>query len=109
MGAAIQYLDRFGFKYPPDGIIVSMQADRSLEKTQAIMRETIQDAVKKVDPGQWVVLRIQGHPEAPTEANFWGWTRRLTNRDTLDLWSSENPFWCAPAPEAGSIPRLWRC
>ena len=50
-GAAIQYLDRFGFKYPPDGIIVSMQADRSLEKTQAIMRETIQEAVKKVDPG----------------------------------------------------------
>jgi hypothetical protein len=97
-GAAIQYLDRFGFKYPPDGIIVSMQADRSLEKTQAIMRETIQDAVKKVDPGQWVVLRIQGHPEAPTEANFWGWTRRLTNRDTLDLWSSENLLLVRPGP-----------
>ena len=97
-GAAIQYLDRFGFKYPPDGIIVSMQADRSLEKTQAIMRETIQDAVKKVDPGQWVVLRIQGHPEAPTEANFWGWTRRLTNRKTLDLWSSENPLLVRPGP-----------
>ena len=97
-GAAIQYLDRFGFKYPPDGIIVSMQADRSLEKTQAIMRETIQEAVKKVDPGQWVVLRIQGHPEAPTEANFWGWTRRLTNRDTLDLWSSENPLLVRPGP-----------
>ncbi|MCH7803043.1 MAG: amidohydrolase family protein [Acidobacteria bacterium] len=97
-GAAIQYLDRFGFKYPPDGIIVSMQADRDLEKTQAIMRETIQEAVKKVDPGQWVILRIVGHPEAPNEANFWGWTRRLTNRKTLDLWSSENPLLVRPGP-----------
>ncbi|MCK5352773.1 amidohydrolase family protein, partial [bacterium] len=98
-GGATRHLERFGFKYPPDGIkMVSMQADRDLEKTQAIMRETIQDAVKKVDPGQWVVLRIQGHPEAPTEANFWGWTRRLTNRDTLDLWSSENPLLVRPGP-----------
>ncbi|MEE8350312.1 MAG: hypothetical protein V3R94_12120, partial [Acidobacteriota bacterium] len=61
-GGAIQHLDRFGFKYPPDGIIVTMQADRDLEKTQAIMRDTIQEAVKKVDPGQWVVLRVEGHP-----------------------------------------------
>jgi len=98
-GAAIQYLDRFGFKYPPDGIIVSMQADRDLEKTQAIMRDTIQDAVKKVDPGQWVVLRIQGHPEAPNEANFWGWTRRLTNRKTLDLWSGRKSPLGAARPQ----------
>ena len=97
-GSAIQYLDRFGFKYPPDGIIVTMQADRDLEKTQAIMRDTIQDAVKKVDPGQWVVLRIEGNPEAPGEASFWGFTRRLTNRKTLDLWSSENPLLVRPGP-----------
>jgi predicted amidohydrolase YtcJ len=97
-GGAIQHLDRFGFKYPPDGIIVSVQADRDLEKTQAIMRDTIQDAVKKVDPGQWVVLRIEGNPEAPSEASFWGFTRRLTNRKTLDLWSAENPLLVRPGP-----------
>ncbi len=44
-GRATGFLDRFGFKYPPDGIIVSAQADRDLEKTQAIMRDTIQEAV----------------------------------------------------------------
>ena len=97
-GGAIQHLDRFGFKYPPDGIIVTMQADLDLEKTQAILRETIQEAVKTVDPGQWVVLRVEGHPEAPSQANFWGWTRRLTNKDTLDLWSSENPLLVRPGP-----------
>lgn len=36
-GSITQYLDRFGFKYPPHGIIVSRTADRDLEKTQAIM------------------------------------------------------------------------
>ena len=67
-GGATRHLERFGFKYPPDGVtMVSMQADRDLEKTQAIMRQAIQDAVKEADPGDWVVLRIQGHPDAPRE------------------------------------------
>ena len=64
-GRATGFLNRFGFNYPPDGIIVRAQADRDLEKTQAIMRDAIQDAVKKVEPGQWVVLQMQAHPEAP--------------------------------------------
>jgi len=96
-GGATRHLERFGFKYPPDGVMmVSMQADRDLEKTQAIMRQAIQDAVKEADPGDWVVLRIQGHPEAPREAGLWGFTRRLTNRNTLDLWTPENPVLVSP-------------
>jgi len=96
-GRATRYLEQLGFKYPPENaIFVTMQADRDLEKTQAIMRETIQDAVKQVEPGQWVVLRMQGHPEAPREASFWGFTRRLTNRRTLDLWAPENPVLMSP-------------
>ena len=51
-GSITEYLDRFGFKYPPNGIIVTRTADRDLEKTQAIMREAIVDAVRKVDPGE---------------------------------------------------------
>ena len=71
-GRATGYLGRFGFTYPPDGIIVRAQADRDLEKTQAIMRDAIQDAVKKVEPGQWVVLQMQAHPEAPADLGLWG-------------------------------------
>ena len=96
-GGATRHLERLGFKYPPDGVtMVSMQADRDLEKTQAIMRQAIQDAVKEADPGDWVVLRIQGHPDAPREAGLWGFTRRLTNRNTLDLWTPENPVLVSP-------------
>ena len=96
-GGAVRELERLGFKYPPDGVkMVSMQADRDLEKTQAIMRDTIQAAVQEVNPGDWVVLRIQGHPEAPREAGLWGFTRRLTNRQTLDLWTPENPILVSP-------------
>ena len=96
-GGATRHLERFGFKYPPEGVtMVTMQADRDLEKTQALIRETVQDAVRQVDPGDWVVVRIQGHPEAPREAGVWGFTRRLTNRDTLDLWTPENPVLVSP-------------
>ena len=97
-GEAIRYLDRFGFEYPPNGIVVSMQAERDLEKTQALMREKIQDAVRQARPGQWVVLMISGHPEAPSEARLWGFTRRLTERKTLDLWTPENPLLVRPGP-----------
>ena len=112
-GEAIRYLDRFGFEYPPNGIVVSMQAERDLEKTQALMREKIQDAVRQARPGQWVVLMISGHPEAPSEARLWGFTRRLTERKTLDLWTPENPLLVRPGPRGwvnsealGSLERL---
>ena len=95
-GGAVRFLDRFGFKYPPNGVIVSAQADLDLEKTQAIMRDTIQEAVKQVNPGDWVVLEMQRHPEAPSQLGFWGMTRRLTNRRTLDLWAPENPVLMRP-------------
>ncbi|MDA2935256.1 amidohydrolase family protein, partial [Acidobacteria bacterium AH-259-D05] len=95
-GEAVQYLDRFGFKYPPNGIIVSMQAEQDLEETQAAMREKIQDAVKQVNPDDWVVLMIQRHPENPRELGLWGATRRLTNRKTLDLWAPNNPILVRP-------------
>ena len=95
-GAAVRFLDRFGFTYPPKGIIVRAQADLDLEKTQAIMRDTIQEAVKKVNPGDWVVLEMERHPEAPSQLQFWGMTRRLTNRRTLDMWAPENPVLMRP-------------
>ncbi|MEE8349795.1 MAG: amidohydrolase family protein [Acidobacteriota bacterium] len=95
-GGAVRQLERLGFKYPPNGIVVTAQADRDLEKTQAIIRDTLQDAVKQVEPGQWVVLQVRGHPEAPDEARFWGFTRRLINRKTIDLWTPENPVMVSP-------------
>jgi predicted amidohydrolase YtcJ len=98
-GRAVQYLDRLGFKYPPEGVqFFSAQADpNDLEKTQGILRDAIQDAVTKVDPGDWIVMRLQRHPdEAPKQLSLWGMTRRLTNRRTMDLWAPDNPVLMQP-------------
>ncbi|MCH8820820.1 MAG: hypothetical protein IIB03_10965, partial [Acidobacteria bacterium] len=85
-GRAVQLLDRLGFKYPPEGVYMTRAtADpNDLEKTQAIMRDAIKDAVTKVDPGDWIVLNLGRHPDEPTlQLQLWGDTRRLTNRNTL--------------------------
>ena len=98
-GRAVQYLDRLGFDYPPKGVYLTQAtADPSdLEKTQGIIRDAIQDAVKEVDPGDWIVLRLGRHAdEAPQQLRLWQMTRRLTNRRTMDLWSPENPVLMAP-------------
>ncbi len=96
-GNALRWADRVGFKYPPDGVtFVQAQADRDLEKTQAIIRDTLQEAVKKVNKGDWIVLNMQRNPETPGLLQFWGMTRRLTNRQTLDRWAPENPVLMRP-------------
>ena len=67
-GRAVQYLDRLGFKYPPEGVLVtSATADpNSLEKTQAIMRDAIKDASPRWNPESgsfcnWDVI-LRKHP-----------------------------------------------
>ena len=95
-GAALRFAARFGVKFPPNGIIVEAEADKELEKTQAIMRDTIRDAVKKVNKGDWIVLQMRSHPETPTTLQLWGMTRRLTNRKTLDTWAPDNPVLVRP-------------
>ena len=108
-GEVVRYLDRLGFKYPPQGIIVETQAKKTLEETQNHLRETVQEAVKQVEPGDWVVVRMQAHPEAPRALGLWGSTRRLTNRKTLDLWARPiTRFSCAREVEGISIPRPWK-
>jgi len=74
-GNALRWADRVGFKYPPDGVtFVQAQADRDLEKTQAIIRDTLQEAVKNVNKGDWIVLNMQRNPETPGLLQFWGMT-----------------------------------
>ncbi len=98
-GGAIALLDRLGFEYPPKGVLfTSATADPSdLEKTQGIMRDAIKEAVTKVDPGDWIVLSLNRHPEElPKQLQLWGMTRRLTNRRTLDQWAPDNPVLMRP-------------
>ena len=95
-GSVIRYADRFGLKFPPRGINVSATADKDLEKTRGIIRDTIREAVKKVEPGDWIMMSLRGHPDQPEQASQWGFTRRLPNRRDLDVWASENPVLVRP-------------
>src|SRR5262245_6721065 len=47
-GGATRYAERFGYKFPPNGIRVVAQADPDLEKTNQNIKNTVADAVKKV-------------------------------------------------------------
>ena len=96
-GNALRWADRVGLQFPPDGVaFVTAQADRDLEKTQAVIRDTLQEAVRNVNPGDWIVLNMRPYPETPGMLQFWGMTRRLTNRRTLDLWTPDNPVLMRP-------------
>ncbi len=98
-GRAVQYLDRLGFKYPPEGVVMATtNAERTLEETQANVKNALQEAVEKANPGDWVVLRVTPHPDAPVELRVWAWTRRLTEKKTIDLWGgNENPVLLQPS------------
>jgi predicted amidohydrolase YtcJ len=95
-GGATRFAERFGFKFPPDGIEVVATADKDLEKTNQIIRNTIQEASKKVKVGDWIIVRLRPHPEQPGMAQYWGMTRRLPDRKTLDLVSPNNPVLVQP-------------
>ena len=97
-GRVTSLLDRLGFEYPPKGVLMATtQAERSLEETQANIRDALKEAVQKANPGDWVVLRVQPHPEEPIELRVWSWTRRLSEKRTLDLWGgNENPVLLQP-------------
>ncbi len=98
-GAAVRHLERLGFKYPPEGVsfFSATAHPTDLEQTQAILRDALQDAVEEVDPGDWIVMRLQRHPEEnPQQLRLWAMTRRVTNRRTLDQWTPENPVLMNP-------------
>ncbi|MBI2821852.1 MAG: amidohydrolase family protein, partial [Acidobacteria bacterium] len=96
-GRALRWLDRFGIKWPPKGIIIEPQAAPDLERTQAILRDALKEAVAKVKPGDWIWVDMRPHPDQPPGAlHSWGATRRLTNRKTLDQWTPVNPVVVSP-------------
>lgn len=95
-GGVTKYMDRFGYKFPPNGIIVEATADKDLERTRGIIRDVIQSSVKKVKPGDWVVLRMRPNAEAPGDLGLWGMTRRLPNRKSMDVWAPNNPVLMNP-------------
>ncbi len=95
-GGAVRYLDRFGIKYPPNGIEVTVQAKADLEESQLALKNAVEDAVKKTPKGEWVMVNMQPYPEDPGALSLWTMTRKFTNLDTLDRYAPDNPVLMRP-------------
>jgi predicted amidohydrolase YtcJ len=95
-GGAMRHATKFGLKYPPNGIMVTAVADKDLEKTNRIIRDTIIDASKKVKPGEWIFVRLRPNTENPGDPQLWGMTRRLPNLKALDSAAPNNPVLVQP-------------
>jgi predicted amidohydrolase YtcJ len=95
-GGAMRHMARFGLKWPPDGIEVVAQATDDLEESQRVLREAVQDAVKKTKPGEWVLVNMRSDPENPNLLSLWTMTRRFTDRETLDEYAPDNPVLMRP-------------
>jgi hypothetical protein len=66
-GRSLRWLDRFGIKYPPNGIIIEPQAEPDLERTQAVLRDSIKEAVTRINPGERILTCLSnwGSGELP--------------------------------------------
>jgi len=95
-GGSVRYLSRFGIQYPPDGIEVSVQAKKDLEGSQLALKNAIEGAVKKVKPGQWIVVHVQPFPEDPGTLGLWTMTRKFTDRATMDRYAPQNAVLMQP-------------
>jgi predicted amidohydrolase YtcJ len=96
-GRALRWLDRFGIKYPPEGVVsLRTTAGTSLEETQRILRDGITKAVAGMKEGDWLRVSVNDHPDHPDMVDMWGDTRRLTDRKRLDLFAPKNPVVVSP-------------
>jgi predicted amidohydrolase YtcJ len=95
-GGAMKYASRFGKKFPPQGVQIEVTADKDLEKTNRLIKDAIADATKKVQPGDWIMVRLRPNGERPGDPQLWGMTRRLPNKKSLDTVSPENPVLLQP-------------
>jgi hypothetical protein len=95
-GAAPKFFDRFGLKFPPNGVTVTAQATTDLETSRRALRDTIEAAVKKVKPGEWVWVNMRPDPKDPNLLQLWTMTRQFTDREMLDQWAPENPVLMSP-------------
>jgi predicted amidohydrolase YtcJ len=95
-GGSMRYLDRFGYKYPPNGIEVQATAKKDLEGSQLELKKAVEDALKKVTTGQWIVVHMNPFAEDPGLLELWTMTRKFTNRNTLDRYAPQNPVLMIP-------------
>ena len=90
-----QMADQLGLRTPDKGIKVTVMAGRDIETTRMRIEDGIRDAVKKVQPGDWVVVGVapnsQGGAAARDQLINWIVGEDLEPRSRLDRVAADNP------------------
>ncbi|MSO21520.1 MAG: hypothetical protein EXQ56_13910, partial [Acidobacteria bacterium] len=83
-----------GIKSPDTGIQVSVMAGKDLETTRMAIENGIRDAVKKVKPGEWVVVGVRPNPAedvSSRQLRVWAVAEDMETRARIDRVADANP------------------
>lgn len=94
---------QLGVKYPDKGISIRVQAGKDIESTRLRIENSIRDAVKKVQPGDWVLVGVMPNAqEGISSSRVWTWitSDHLETRKRLDGVAPVNPILVQSGPRA---------
>jgi predicted amidohydrolase YtcJ len=85
---------QMGVKAPDKGISVRVQAGKDLESTRLKIETAVKDAAAKVNPGEWVVVRVGANPkEGVSQIKVQAWFAKedIESAKRLDVVAPKNP------------------
>ncbi|MSO21519.1 MAG: hypothetical protein EXQ56_13905 [Acidobacteria bacterium] len=85
---------QMGVKAPDKGISVRVQAGRDLESTRLKIETAVKDAAAKVEPGEWVVVRVGANAaEGVSQIKVQSWFAKedIESAKRLDAVAPNNP------------------
>ena len=100
-----------GLRFPDKGINVRVQASKDIETTRLIVETALQDALGKVQPGDWVLIGIDGNPaERISDSRVFSWVTlgNFEPRERLDRLAPDNPVMVQVASRATVNSTAWK-
>lgn len=101
---------QLGVKFPDKGMVLRIQAERDIESTRLKIENTLKDAAKKVQPGDWIVMFINpNEQQGVSSSRVWSWitSDHLETRKRLDTVAGANPVLIQSGPRSALSSKGW--
>ena len=101
---------QLGVKSPDRGVNIRVQAGKDFESTRLRIESRIQEEVRKLQPGDWVVVGIMpNEKEGVSASRTWAWvtSEQLEPKDRLDRIAPKNPVLVTAGPRASLNSAGW--
>ncbi|MBI4442392.1 MAG: amidohydrolase family protein [Acidobacteria bacterium] len=85
---------QLGLPTPNQGINIRVQASKDVESTRLAIENSIQEAVQKVNPGDWILVGVTPNRQEDVTSNrivAWFAAEKLETKDRLDRVAPDNP------------------